>query len=301
MQASQALMLGGVAVGGYLLYQASQQPAAAAPAPAAPAPGLPASSVPAPVIQQTEMTAQPTVAQLTSAAQPASPAQASPIASAPIASGPVAGGSCVDAYGDALPSYIPCGSKWYPNASTGIEQQSIGMTSTFWTTSANPNVLQPGDQWVIAIENGPPNTKLYSGASDGSFSAIGSTDASGNFLQSGTAAPGRTYLTIYMPWPCPSSGDCGAQFGAPAGYRFVLVLIVAYTVPGLTGLGAFTGGLMQLTPQNIVQPMPDIAAAVQPVQVVSTPWCDLNAWVASNPAIAVLVLLGSAALLWRKR
>ncbi len=57
-----------------------------------------------------------------------------------------------------------------------------------------------------------------------------------------------------------------------------------------------------LTPQNIVSPLPDIGAAVQPVPL-SEPnlWCDLNALIAQNPIMSLVVLFGATALLWRKK
>ena len=59
-----------------------------------------------------------------------------------------------------------------------------------------------------------------------------------------------------------------------------------------------------LTPANIVQPMPDLLAAVAPIPL-SVPscslWCDLNALIAQHPAMAVLILAGATALLWRRK
>ena len=57
-----------------------------------------------------------------------------------------------------------------------------------------------------------------------------------------------------------------------------------------------------LTPQNIVQPLPDIVAVVAPLpipQPVSI-WCELNAAITNNPLLAVAALGGIAFLLWRK-
>ena len=57
-----------------------------------------------------------------------------------------------------------------------------------------------------------------------------------------------------------------------------------------------------LTPQNIVQPLPDVAAAVAPVPVAedSGLWCSLNGAIAENPMLAVLTLAAVAVLLWPK-
>jgi len=58
-----------------------------------------------------------------------------------------------------------------------------------------------------------------------------------------------------------------------------------------------------LTPQNIIPPLPNITRtlAPQPVSVPSCePWCVVNAWITENPALAVAIVLGAAALLWPK-
>lgn len=57
-----------------------------------------------------------------------------------------------------------------------------------------------------------------------------------------------------------------------------------------------------LTPQNIVQPLPDVAAAVAPVPVAddSSLWCQINGAIAENPMLAVLTLAAMAVLLWPK-
>lgn len=57
----------------------------------------------------------------------------------------------------------------------------------------------------------------------------------------------------------------------------------------------------QLTPQNIVQPIPDITAIVVPAPEPPCEcsfWCDLNQTISANPLAAVAVLLGAAWLLW---
>lgn len=56
-----------------------------------------------------------------------------------------------------------------------------------------------------------------------------------------------------------------------------------------------------LTPQNVVQPLPDITATVKPTPIPTAQcslWCDLNAAIAANPLMAVLILAGGAFLLW---
>jgi hypothetical protein len=61
--------------------------------------------------------------------------------------------------------------------------------------------------------------------------------------------------------------------------------------------------LPMLTPQNIVQPLPDVAAAVAPVPVDQDNgglWCSLNGAIAQNPMLAVLSLAAVAVLLWPK-
>lgn len=56
-----------------------------------------------------------------------------------------------------------------------------------------------------------------------------------------------------------------------------------------------------LTPQNIVQPLPDITAVVAPEpEPTCSFWCDLNSAIAANPMIAVAILAGAAFLLWPK-
>jgi hypothetical protein len=59
-----------------------------------------------------------------------------------------------------------------------------------------------------------------------------------------------------------------------------------------------------LTPQSIVQPLPDIAAMLAPVAVASprcSVWCDLNAAIQEHPLIALAILAAGAALIWRKK
>lgn len=59
-----------------------------------------------------------------------------------------------------------------------------------------------------------------------------------------------------------------------------------------------------LTPQNIVQPLPDIGAMLSPVPVPDPErslWCDLNAAIAQHPFIALGVLVAGAALVWRRK
>lgn len=57
-----------------------------------------------------------------------------------------------------------------------------------------------------------------------------------------------------------------------------------------------------LTPQNIVQPLPDVAAAVAPAPVAQddSMWCQINGAIAENPMLAVLALAAAAVLLWPK-
>lgn len=66
-------------------------------------------------------------------------------------------------------------------------------------------------------------------------------------------------------------------------------------------------GIYSLTPQNIVSPLPDIAASANYPYTATPPssggstWCDLNSLIAQNPIIAGMVLLGVTAMLWRKK
>lgn len=57
-----------------------------------------------------------------------------------------------------------------------------------------------------------------------------------------------------------------------------------------------------LTPQNIVQPLPDITLTVMPAPQPCGMWADVNGWIAANSEIAVLIVLGLAFVVWpRKR
>lgn len=57
-----------------------------------------------------------------------------------------------------------------------------------------------------------------------------------------------------------------------------------------------------LTPANIVQPLPDIVAAVAPVPVdLCTWWNELNGWIAAHPELSIVILAGATALLWRRK
>ena len=58
---------------------------------------------------------------------------------------------------------------------------------------------------------------------------------------------------------------------------------------------------VQLTPQNIVQPLPDITGTLAPPAAPPPSiWCEVNAWIAANPWLAVGILAGGALLLWPK-
>ena len=63
-------------------------------------------------------------------------------------------------------------------------------------------------------------------------------------------------------------------------------------------------GMPVLTPENIVQPLPQITQnAIPPVPVSGQCdwWSELNGAIAQNPGMAVLILAGATYLLWRKR
>jgi hypothetical protein len=75
----------------------------------------------------------------------------------------------------------------------------------------------------------------------------------------------------------------------------------AAVVPTTPAAPAPAPAIPVLTPQNIVQPLPDITAVVAPIPEQSCSfWCDLNTAIAANPMIAVAVLAGAAFLLWPK-
>ena len=56
-----------------------------------------------------------------------------------------------------------------------------------------------------------------------------------------------------------------------------------------------------LTPQNIVQPLPSISDAVQPVPVSCGWWSQLNGWIRDNPALALLGMFGVAVAIRRAK
>lgn len=56
----------------------------------------------------------------------------------------------------------------------------------------------------------------------------------------------------------------------------------------------------KLTPQSLVQPLPDVTAIFNPLPVPCSSWQELNAAIEQNPVIAVAVLAGLYLLL-RKR
>lgn len=56
-----------------------------------------------------------------------------------------------------------------------------------------------------------------------------------------------------------------------------------------------------LTPQNIVQPLPSISDAVQPVPASCGWWSQLNGWIRDNPALALLGLFGVAVAIRRAK
>lgn len=60
-------------------------------------------------------------------------------------------------------------------------------------------------------------------------------------------------------------------------------------------------GIPALSPQNIVQPLPDVTATLAPVpECPHSLWCNLNQAIAQNPIIAIAALAGAAFLLWPK-
>lgn len=77
--------------------------------------------------------------------------------------------------------------------------------------------------------------------------------------------------------------------------------LIPYGVPNAPGPGVAT-----LTPQNIVQPLPDmlLQPAITPAVAVPPPappsfFCEMSTAVAENPQIAVLALIGVALLFWK--
>jgi hypothetical protein len=59
--------------------------------------------------------------------------------------------------------------------------------------------------------------------------------------------------------------------------------------------------LPMLTPSNILQPLPDITAAVAPAPLADDSlWCSLNGAISDNPLLAVMILASAAVLLWPK-
>lgn len=56
----------------------------------------------------------------------------------------------------------------------------------------------------------------------------------------------------------------------------------------------------RLTPANIVQAMPDITLALQPVQTQScSAWDEVNGWIANSPLLAAAILAGVFVIAWR--
>ena len=59
-----------------------------------------------------------------------------------------------------------------------------------------------------------------------------------------------------------------------------------------------------LTPQNVVQPLPDITRALEPVPIPTSKcslWCDLNAAIAEHPVMAIAILIGTAYVIGSRR
>jgi hypothetical protein len=57
----------------------------------------------------------------------------------------------------------------------------------------------------------------------------------------------------------------------------------------------------KLTPQNIVQALPDVTLALQPVQVEScSSWDAVNGWISDNAVLAGLLLAGVFVIAWRQ-
>lgn len=107
----------------------------------------------------------------------------------------------------------------------------------------------------------------------------------------------------YKLW-CASSGQVGNRTCKdPACAPFCPSQSVFSIPPQISNPVAPAAMPVALTPQNIVQPLPDIVAVVAPLpipQPVSI-WCELNAAITNNPLLAVAALAGVAFLLWRKK
>lgn len=73
------------------------------------------------------------------------------------------------------------------------------------------------------------------------------------------------------------------------------------TVSGSITPAMMSAPLPVLTPDNIVQPFPNLSTqlATSPPSDNTSFWCSLNQWIADNPVLAAAILLASAAALWR--
>jgi hypothetical protein len=58
----------------------------------------------------------------------------------------------------------------------------------------------------------------------------------------------------------------------------------------------------ELTPVNIVSPLPNLTAAIAPYSGGQPSlWCEVNTWIEQNPLLAGLAVVGLTMLLWRKK
>lgn len=176
--------------------------------------------------------------------------------------------------------------------------------------------LSVGDRWEFHIQGGPQNTPVFHVNDDSSALPLGSTDGGGNFVMSGQATSDqigvgyRRAINTLFPNSVGGFDKSNPTYqdpNAPAGFRRVLICIVAFDVvpqgsipstgpmmpnapipqaamptPVATAIAAAAGPTASTPPPtSVVQPLPQVVA--QPaalLPVTSSP-------AASSPAAAV--------------
>jgi hypothetical protein len=146
-----------------------------------------------------------------------------------------------------------------PGATVSGSQPARGGQLTF-TTSRGGNALQVGDTWLVAITGASPNSpvtvsgSMPSGAYSGT--AMGSTDANGNFSKSGTAGAGDVG----------SWSEQWAVGGAPSGsFSFTVAAATAPQVIFQTGGGS-------AIPASSSAPVASVLPTVGGFDLSTVPW-----------------------------
>lgn len=119
---------------------------------------------------------------------------------------------------------------------TTFEMSQVGGSITFSTSSSDITNLNVGDTWQLTIAGGPKMTPVMlltnNYAYPPPFQTVGMTDNKGNLKLCGAATQAQQGQIVYSPYYMlfPNTYPGYVDPTAPAGYRNVLVALVAFNV-----------------------------------------------------------------------